>query len=1276
MKLKFLTPGVFFDNGSVSTGTGFYLDSYAPQKLVIDASAGSQTPPLTLLPNGTSSNYLDFCFGNTGSLVASQILSIKYFDEKCNELIDCAQLDTLYCELDCTDIPCVNIYDIVVECDSFNSNKFIVNFTVQNNTFDQVIDKIDFTVINPVLSSFVPSTMALTPLNPGGIATGQQVCVLDLDPAPRPKILDFWMSAQGYSQTDSTDFCCHDIKDTISIVLPNCCDPCDTTWVNVDNVSVPNANECCYNIDINAICDSSLSKVVVESITPGFTLGFLSNGGLANWNFAQPNSTTAIWTPSGGTYANPANYIDLINFCIDSIGTGTSPQIKVQYVTTNINGIDTVLCDEIIDLECDKDIKCLDIVEHTVYCDTLGNYFIDVCFDNNSTPAFTADGIRIDIASAVPPTNIVTPSDLNSITAPPHFPFAPLDPVFCVTLDVLGSPTPSVGDILDLEFKMYAGAAGIPDTCCYESESLNIVLPICCDETVKPNLLMSNYRTAVTCGVSNDFLPASSRYTFGMIDHSSVLPTTGRNDFTGLVSDFHHPSWHINSIGNVFGIAIDYEGNAYAAASANYGSGYLGSNALIQYGNIGGGANDLGAAGTIYKMDNITGQASVFCQLPQNAFNFAHQTCEGPSPDINRTTGPALGNIVYDEINNQMFAANWEDGRIYRIDMNGSILDSYDPGILDNNNVGMPGIDNDLIPYGLDIDDDASRLFFGTLYNGTTLYSIDLNNNGSFAGTINNSSGNSSLTIDNYVNNEVLHFSFASLIPASDFQSISDLEFLPNGNFMVGLRRGCNNNFATSYNHHATSYMLSESSGIYNTLISQIPISYDSNLPFAGAFDGDDQYGGVAYMEFNSYPFELVVSSSDILNEPGPHGIAVFEQSFTGAPITNLAAIAYAPITVDTDMKGIGGDVQVFNPCYTFEKLLVNEFCPPTDVISLNAGWNLLSLDVTPEQPSVDSVFNALTPGNLEIAVGFDNGAIVYNPLLPPFLNSLKTLQDGYGYWVKLSYPDVLEVTGTCIPDAFKRDFDAGWNLTAYPPATPATPGNYFVNEIANDNLINVSGYYFGTLVYDPAVPPFLNSLDSLKNGYGYWIKLNNAVTNKNGQIFKTNVFSFITGTTNLTEGSIINIETAVEQVGEIKVLQDGYLAITPIYGDDLITLNKQEGLTIGETLYFNYNGQVSEVNSVFKGDMSLEKVDLDFDQTTSFTIHPNPNNGSFKIDLGQPLGNDGFVEVIDATGKVQYRSQIKNASAYLNLGNVKPGIYMIKVADEKSAEIQKVIIH
>jgi len=83
---------------------------------------------------------------------------------------------------------------------------------------------------------------------------------------------------------------------------------------------------------------------------------------------------------------------------------------------------------------------------------------------------------------------------------------------------------------------------------------------------------------------------------------------------------------------------------------------------------------------------------SVFAQLPQTAHSFNQQACEQSVP-IARNTGASLGNIAYDPIHNQMFVSNFDDGKIYRLDMNGNVLSTFQP-------VGYTG----LVPSGTMID--------------------------------------------------------------------------------------------------------------------------------------------------------------------------------------------------------------------------------------------------------------------------------------------------------------------------------------------------------------------------------------------------------------------------------------------------------------------------------------------------------------------------------------------------------------------------------------------
>lgn len=81
--------------------------------------------------------------------------------------------------------------------------------------------------------------------------------------------------------------------------------------------------------------------------------------------------------------------------------------------------------------------------------------------------------------------------------------------------------------------------------------------------------------------------------------------------------------------------------------------------------------------------------------------------------------------------------------------------------------------------------------------------------------------------------------------------------------------------------------------------------------------------------------------------------------------------------------------------------------------------------------------------------------------------------------------------------------------------------------------------------------------------------------------------------------------------------------------------------------------------------------------EPNQFSIYPNPNMGSFQIELEKPV-LDGFVEIVDASGKIVFQQALTNVSSVLsiNLPNVVPGVYLVKVTGIKSVGIQKVMVH
>ncbi len=450
----------------------------------------------------------------------------------------------------------------------------------------------------------------------------------------------------------------------------------------------------------------------------------------------------------------------------------------------------------------------------------------------------------------------------------------------------------------------------------------------------KPKLLQPGI-AVVTCGVTTQ-VPSADRFPIGLIDFNNSIPASGRIDITDPAKVYHHLDWKIEDLGNLFGIAInDNSGEILLAASSNYGARFRSSlgTTILRYGNLGGGVNDISAAGTIYRIHPTTGVPSVFTVLPQQAVPIKHTECErvnGGTPvyTVNRTTGVGLGNVCYDKTHDQYFASNMEDGRIYRISATGVILDSYDPLTYDNGAPGFSGPGFVESPYGIAVENNGARLFFGlnALTNSPSIgtaasaspaiYAIDLNSTGQFVGTVDNTTLPAGATYNNYVGTDVLQTTIpiaggATYSIGDEIYLISDLSFTDNNKLLVGVRVGCDGNFHSSYNHHGESNVINfnSSTGLYD-LVNEFDVSA------FGWAAREDAYGGVSSYKKSNGDIDYLVSSSDILAEAGPHGIAIWNDQSITNPINPIGAFSYGLLGT-LDSKGMGGDVEVFSFCDT-----------------------------------------------------------------------------------------------------------------------------------------------------------------------------------------------------------------------------------------------------------------------------------------------------------------------------------------------------------------------
>lgn len=166
--------------------------------------------------------------------------------------------------------------------------------------------------------------------------------------------------------------------------------------------------------------------------------------------------------------------------------------------------------------------------------------------------------------------------------------------------------------------------------------------------------------------------------------------------------------------------------------------------------------------------------------------------------------------------------------------------------------------------------------------------------------------------------------------------------------------------------------------------------------------------------------------------------------------------------------------------------------------VSLTGGWNLISLPVVPFDTSIESVLAPLAfPYDL-ISVWYydrcEDEWLVYGE----GHTSLKTMEAGNAYWVRMRYPDEqhwdpavsgtypyrLWVFGTkapmppSLPSA--HEVCAGWNMVGFTSVEEMAPEDY---------LREFSPSEYGTIYgWDPYLADWVRNPDKLVPGCGYWI--------------------------------------------------------------------------------------------------------------------------------------------------------------------------------------------
>lgn len=106
--------------------------------------------------------------------------------------------------------------------------------------------------------------------------------------------------------------------------------------------------------------------------------------------------------------------------------------------------------------------------------------------------------------------------------------------------------------------------------------------------------------------------------------------------------------------------------------------------------------------------------------------------------------------------------------------------------------------------------------------------------------------------------------------------------------------------------------------------------------------------------------------------------------------------------------------------------------------------------------------------------------------------------------------------------------------------------------------------------------------------------------------------------------------------------------------------------------LNFGYVQKDTKFTVVDTGGSGLEVND----KAADVNIYPNPNDGEFNIALGyMTAGGDATIQLSDMSGAIVYKKVVSGENASVNVRGVASGVYLLKITNDETSIVKKVII-
>ncbi len=171
-----------------------------------------------------------------------------------------------------------------------------------------------------------------------------------------------------------------------------------------------------------------------------------------------------------------------------------------------------------------------------------------------------------------------------------------------------------------------------------------------------------------------------------------------------------------------------------------------------------------------------------------------------------------------------------------------------------------------------------------------------------------------------------------------------------------------------------------------------------------------------------------------------------------------------------------------------------------SQTISLSEGWNLISLPLIPDDDTIDVVLADISDSVTMVEYYYNNGPedqgwLWYQPGVAE--STLTTMEDGKGYWVNMSSPATLTITGSQMPPppALPPTYAVaeGWNLIGFKSTAAMDNDVYLVNLGVDIGYTILWGYepdegYFNVHPMNEHPDVADSAIGDMEVWHGYWL--------------------------------------------------------------------------------------------------------------------------------------------------------------------------------------------